>query len=706
MHFMKVFRHQYGQKGVALILMGILLFSLLPFNASNAQTDNPHAGITGGQTVEEVEVGGGQNGGTGASGNNEDSTISTQDLSWLERQIFELVVGAFGWLAILGGQVMDFGINTFVREYGSYYNNTFGGAIEIVWEAVRDLMNLLLIFGLIYIGFRFILDSDDSGAKRNLVTILIAALLVNFSLFFAKAIVDVSHVTANSFEEVLSDSTGDGVSGRFVNVLNLSAVFDLRETESGGVGLPRGLVWGSIFMIAISLLISAFVFAAIGVLLAIRFIVISFLLMFSPFMVLGMIFPNMSGLSNSWLQTLLKQSFIAPAIFLTLYVSLLILASLETQMANHFVTHTSEALPFYVLGMGFIIGSLVIAQKMGGYGASGAMSMGRAGAKKLRLTVQRGAVGGVRMAGRSAAAGSAAAARNTIGRRSYNKLNDERQVSKMSDKEFATHKARAESSYDPRQIGKWWKDTSSLNVQKGGVSKQIKDAQKLSEEKQEAMKELDPTGIAFMDDEQLEKLEKAEGIKGLSQKAQTYRDTTQDIENIKNELETATGKEKQTLQSELKTKQQKLKTQESSLRFARQLAAIEKEEGQVKKRNTKLAAAAGGGLAGTAVGTAAGVTATGISSAFGLAAATGAGVGASIPAGILVANNVAARHHRDKEVVANLRKKYGTDGTPAAQRKRTKESAEAQVAALKDSGVDLGGQNTAKDDEDSNENKT
>ena len=424
---MRVFRHQYGQKGIALLLIGVFLFSLLPLHTGSAQTFEPdtsglfqenEAGFimpTPPETTQDGSTAGGggtAGGGATASAADDDGdseTFSDADPTWLERKIFEVVVGAFGWLAIAGGSIMDFGINRFVRQYGSYYNDNFGGAIELVWEAVRDLVNLLLIFGLIYIGFRFILDSDDSSAKRNLVALIIAALLVNFSLFFAKAIVDISHVAANNFESALTDGTGDGVSGRFVNVLQLTAVFELnQEAELDEITVRRGFLWGTIFIIAICLLISAFVFAAIGVLLAIRFIVISFLLMFSPLMVAGMIFPNLRGVSSSWLNTLLKQSFIAPAIFLTLYVSLLILSALQSQVGAEFITHTSEALPFYILGMGFIIGSLVIAQKMGGYGASGAMSMGRAGAKKLRVTVQRGVVGG-------AARGASAAGRRSVG---------------------------------------------------------------------------------------------------------------------------------------------------------------------------------------------------------------------------------------------------------------------------------------------------
>ena len=312
----------------------------------------------------------------------DDSSVEVDNV---QSFIYNMVISIFGTAARAGGYLMDQSVHWFIRNFASLYDSSFGYPVEQVWEAVRDLMNLALIFGLIYIGFRFILDSDDSSAKRNLVMLIIAALLVNFSLFFTKTVIDISHVAANSFENSIQTTGGDraSLSASFVDELNFSAVL-ARPDVAEGQELNVGSIWGLIFMAILVLLVAAFVFAAIAVLITVRFIVLIFLMIFSPIMVLGMIFPNMQSLSRQWMSMFLKQTFMAPAIFLMLYTSLVIIKAMAEQVGRGGFTAFDQtsatqlvgAIPFYIMGMGFLIGSLIVAQKMGAYGATGTLAVG------------------------------------------------------------------------------------------------------------------------------------------------------------------------------------------------------------------------------------------------------------------------------------------------------------------------------------------
>ena len=93
----------------------------------------------------------------------------------------------------MGAQLLDASINYFILQIGTLIadGSSIGNAITNAWVMIRDICNLAFIFGFIYLGIRTILDSDNSNTKRMLASIIIGALLINFSLFFAKIIIDI-----------------------------------------------------------------------------------------------------------------------------------------------------------------------------------------------------------------------------------------------------------------------------------------------------------------------------------------------------------------------------------------------------------------------------------------------------------------------------------------------------------------------------------
>ena len=145
----------------------------------------------------------------------EESWIPVKEWLWI------FVVNVFGWLAGAAGWMLNYAINEFIIGFAAlFYSDagtpvgTIGPAVDLAWVTVRDIFNLGFIFGLIWIGFKMILNSDDSGTRRWLVYLIMAALLVNFSLFITKFVVDVANITAaqiaqNGFPDV--QSGGDGV---------------------------------------------------------------------------------------------------------------------------------------------------------------------------------------------------------------------------------------------------------------------------------------------------------------------------------------------------------------------------------------------------------------------------------------------------------------------------------------------------------------
>src|SRR3989338_3544973 len=67
--------------------------------------------------------------------------------------------------------------------------------INIAWKVMRDLMNMAFIFLLVYEGIKMIIGlSDTTKVKKFISMIVLASLLVNFSLFFTKIMIDASNI--------------------------------------------------------------------------------------------------------------------------------------------------------------------------------------------------------------------------------------------------------------------------------------------------------------------------------------------------------------------------------------------------------------------------------------------------------------------------------------------------------------------------------
>ncbi len=406
------------------------------------------------------------------------STNPLDDLTTIQRLVLEFVLSSFGWLMSQAGVLMDAAIYNFVFRYAELYRSNFGTAVETTWEVIRDLMNMAFVFGLVYIGFRFIFNGDDTSAKRNLVLLIIAALLVNFSLFFAKAIIDVTNAAAFQFASSVNIGgtnarNNASFSGAFIAATGVNSVLDNRDILAGIVDPNNNWVaWGYIFMMAMVLLIAAFVFVAVAIILVIRFIALTFLLVFSPIMFLGFIFPFFKSLSWAWFSKFLSQAALAPAMILMLYISLIILNNLQGALMSNAqgrriggilspgdatVGNISglDMFTLFILGGGFMVGSLIVAMKLGSTFAGGAVAV-------LDKTQQGARRWATRAPIRVGAGGAAWVGQQTVGRagshltrsdtlRRWEGASGWRGV--VGRAGMSTAQTAAEASYDARNVG-------------------------------------------------------------------------------------------------------------------------------------------------------------------------------------------------------------------------------------------------------------
>ncbi|MFT7507136.1 MAG: hypothetical protein ACI92I_000275 [Acidimicrobiales bacterium] len=346
-------------------------------------------------------------------------TIGTQP-SGSARFIYGISLGIGGKIVAIGGQLFDGAVNHFVRGLGQFYLGPLGGAVNALWEIIRDVFNILFIFSLVYIGLRTILDSEDSGTKKLLGMLIAAALLINFSLYFTKVIVDISNFTAVAIHntaigglEGAYSVTGTlikvedrSIAGAFLEIVALGSWFN---QDLGSKEETHTVVF-SIFMLFF-LGLTGFVLAYGALMLFARFIAITIYMIFSPLMFLGWIVPQWKKFGTKWWQGFLSYCFYAPAFIFMLYVTLYALVQIKEGLkdggaevtsgsgfADYFLNGTGfNSFILYAVGIGFMFAAFRVSKIMSDAGAGSSMMFADKMSRKLTTGAARyagGKVGG------------------------------------------------------------------------------------------------------------------------------------------------------------------------------------------------------------------------------------------------------------------------------------------------------------------------
>ncbi len=323
---------------------------------------------------------------------------------WILKILHSTVFGFFSYLAGAAGTLLDWAINYLVTDFGKNYTESgLGNSIDRLWVIVRDLFNLTFIFGLVFIGLRLIFDSNSSSTRKMLVMLIMAALLVNFSLFITKFVVDFANIAAVQLVNTFPPGSNGkpSITEAIVTQLGLTTLFASGAEDEffRAMGLGNGLTF--IFISMILMLVCIFVFLAGSILLFIRFAVLNLYMLLSPLMFIGWVFPSLSSKTIQFWSGFLGQAFFAPAYILMLYFSFEIIKGFSTLAvfnAGSFKTMFASGvdpqksieaiLPPFILAAIFLLASVVIGKSMGAIGASGAISIGN----KIRGKIQSGAV--------------------------------------------------------------------------------------------------------------------------------------------------------------------------------------------------------------------------------------------------------------------------------------------------------------------------
>jgi hypothetical protein len=374
------------------------------------------------------------------------------------------------WFAGIMGVLLNEAITFAVVNMSSTVNDL--PAIKTGWGLVRDIGNLTFIFMLLYVAITTVLGLSSTNTKRLIRNLIIVGLLVNFSLFFTKVIIDASNIVSLTLYDQFAGGAGDvkDFTGKIAGLVGLNGLYGGGDTTNSGTAQQQllDMDWGSMLATAVGgsifLVILGLRFLYAAVLFLLRFVILIVMMVLSPIGYFGYILPQTTDYARKWWSTLTAQAAFAPFYMLMILIiftvaigisgatggsgSLSSLASPDISAIQSGTPALSKVINFVVLIALVNIAALLATKVASSSGGAAARFMGGknfvTGAMNKGLNKTRqAAVGTGRLAVSGAKAGVGAAAsggrglvsltgnalgtrlRNTRGKAAYEKLESE-----------------------------------------------------------------------------------------------------------------------------------------------------------------------------------------------------------------------------------------------------------------------------------------
>lgn len=260
---------------------------------------------------------------------------------------------AFGisWIAsVVAGVIIAFeswAIEVVLNANTQIVNST---PVRLGFPIALSITNLGFVAAIIVIAIATILRLQNYGIKQMLTKLIAAALLVNFSLVFAGAILNFADQLTLYFlnqinpggKEASFNSFASSMAGAFNpqrsflegsadEINNLNA--EQQEALGGAMGAEVGkmlLPITSIVFVNLSLGGAIITLGVFIFMLMVRYVTIGILLILMPLAWLTWIFPIFGSSLRQWWSAFLKQAFFAPIVVFFLYLAIMTSASLST----------------------------------------------------------------------------------------------------------------------------------------------------------------------------------------------------------------------------------------------------------------------------------------------------------------------------------------------------------------------------------------
>jgi len=304
--------------------------------------------------------------------------------------VLKFIVGLLAAILGLAGAFFNTTMLYTVFNFSRYFGNSEG--LLLAWGILRDLANIALLFSFVFIGIQTILNINNFSVGKTLPRLLIFAVLLNFSLFAAEAVVDVSNAVASSFytqaesvdcrdADSVNECANLGIAAQIFEIAGISTILSPEGWDLEGV---IGVRAAFLFLCILIFVIVMFgLFIAASLMLIARAITLMFLFVSSPIGLAGAVLPGLEKFSKGWWKSLIDNALFAPVLVLLMLIGLKVMDGVKTSIVggngNLLLLLQAEgpgstlgfgsAIVLYTLVIGFMFGALLAAKHFGVFGS-------------------------------------------------------------------------------------------------------------------------------------------------------------------------------------------------------------------------------------------------------------------------------------------------------------------------------------------------
>lgn len=250
--------------------------------------------------------------------------------------------------------------------------------IQVGWTLLRDLTNMFFILGLAYIGLATALNLASFNTKKTFTTLILVALLINFTPVICGLIVDASNIIMNFF---LSEVDFNSIADSFKQYqTSMPTLTEVNAVADQGHNIWRHTLTG------IYSILAGGVLTVFGAILLLRHFIIWLLVILSPLAFFCRIFDFSKQWYTKWWGYFVSWSFIGipAAFFLYLSNHLMILAKTRQVPVSDAANSLSAMLAPYFVSVVFMVIALIVTLKIKTAGSSLIMNTANKVAGKVK----------------------------------------------------------------------------------------------------------------------------------------------------------------------------------------------------------------------------------------------------------------------------------------------------------------------------------
>lgn len=220
-----------------------------------------------------------------------------------------------GWFASIAVTIFGWVVDPAVYGPDGLFNKK---SIYDMWKFIRDFLNLFFILVLLYTAFTIVFQVA-SNYKKTLLSIVLAALFVNFSFPITRVIIDAGNVPMYYFINMMmgpSENSIESTQKSLGTVLSASKIKDQLVPKFSPSDDYSKLIMAIIFLFLFSMAL-----LVLAIMLVVRLAALLLLVVFSPVGFAASIIPGLKKYSDMWWDKLMQYVLFGPAAMLMLYIT-------------------------------------------------------------------------------------------------------------------------------------------------------------------------------------------------------------------------------------------------------------------------------------------------------------------------------------------------------------------------------------------------